>query len=90
MIWNPAFTQRIQLAEAGFQIAHFATLRFAFGMTVLLCFSCQKLTILQARHPRERGNPDFPQFRWLKVWFPAFAGMTMSLGSEHSRPPGSG
>ena len=35
VIWNPAFSQRIQLvaAKAGFQIAHFAALRFAFGKT---------------------------------------------------------
>ena len=45
VIWNPAFSQRVQLvaAEAGFQIAHCAALRIAFGMTVLLCFSFLRL-----------------------------------------------
>jgi hypothetical protein len=35
VIWNPDFSQRVDLvaAKAGFQIAHFAALRFAFGMT---------------------------------------------------------
>jgi hypothetical protein len=35
VIWNPAFAQQVELvaAKAGFQIAHFAALRFAFGMT---------------------------------------------------------
>ena len=28
------------------------------------------------RHSRERGNPDFAQSNMLKVWIPAFAGMT--------------
>ena len=28
------------------------------------------------RHSRERGNPDFPPSRWLKVWIPTFVGMT--------------
>jgi hypothetical protein len=28
------------------------------------------------RHSRESGNPDFTQANLLKVWIPAFAGMT--------------
>jgi hypothetical protein len=28
------------------------------------------------RHSREGGNPDFAQANILKVWIPAFAGMT--------------
>jgi hypothetical protein len=38
MIWNPAFSQRseVVVTKAGFQIAHFAVLRFAFGMTNLI------------------------------------------------------
>jgi hypothetical protein len=30
------------------------------------------------RHSREGGNPDFLHPRLLKVWIPAFAGMTNS------------
>jgi hypothetical protein len=30
----------------------------------------------QPRHSRESGNPDFQQATLLKVWIPAFAGMT--------------
>jgi hypothetical protein len=38
VIWNPAFSQRVLLvaAKAGFQIAHSASLHFAFGMTEIL------------------------------------------------------
>jgi hypothetical protein len=36
----------------------------------------------RVRHSHGRGNPDFPQFHWLKVWIPAFAGMTGPLSSR--------
>ncbi len=39
------------------------------------------------RHSRESGNPGFPLPRLLKVWVPAFAGMTVKVGmsSAHAR-----
>ena len=36
---------------------------------------------LLSRHSRERGNPDFPRVRLLKVWIPTSVGMTVLSGA---------
>jgi hypothetical protein len=43
-------------------------------------------TLSCSRHSLERGNPDFAQTRLLKVWVPAFAGMTDVSGNHEVFP----
>ena len=33
------------------------------------------------RHSRERGNPDFPRVRQLKVWIPTSVGLMVLSGA---------
>ena len=56
VIRNPAFSRRVQqvAAKAGFQIAHFAALRFGFGMTGFVeCHRNQKGISPSASSPGE-------------------------------------
>ena len=58
---------------------HTALLIFVIPANASLIFVIP-VNISYFRHPDVRRDPDFPHVYWLKVWVPAFAGMTVVWG----------